>query len=671
MYLLQRPFYDLSRKRTVKEQHRNRNSNRKAKGDKMAGIAVFVPNVSLWEAAKKMDLKQYSIASLECISTEEIIEKAKKAEEEGADIIVVRGKQAMLVKPAVHIPVVEIIMTGQELGLLASRAKELAKSEQPVIALIGWSTMFGDTTYFSELYGIDWRFYALEKAESAEDAVRLAVQEGAEVIIGGKTVMREAEKQGMPAIFLESRGESLQIALNQAELMLHSMREERKHNAQFMAFMNNSFSGMAKIGTDGRIEEVNQVFATLVQKDEGACIGKYLIDIVKDLEMDAVMDVLSGKRENYSTMLLMHEASTVVSLNPINIGGNIEGAIFLGTRIKRSEKLEQDEIQRKYLKGYVARTQFDDLKKNFKSEKKVIEDGKLFALSSSPMLLAGENGTEIELVAQCIHNYSTRRENPYVSVSMNGLNNEEQMELLFGYYDRTRRERRSGVLLDANRGTIVIHSVDKMGLQVQYRLTQTLLNRSLVEAEAKKIQPLNVRIIATSSKDLYQLMKDGKMRKDIYYMLATMRLYIPPLRERREALNSLIDEYLSQYFEQYTQYYVLTDEAKNVMLSYPWNGNLTQLSSFCERLVLTAGKRTIRGPLVESLLEELYPEGRKVMSPDDKMQRNEVVDGKDNSELYQLETMMRKYKGNRARIAEAMGISTTTLWRRMKKYGLS
>lgn len=147
---------------------------------------------------------------------------------------------------------------------------------------------------------------------------------------------------------------------------------------------------------------------------------------------------------------------------------------------------------------------------------------------------------------------------------------------------------------------------------------------------------------------------------------------VPPLRERREDLQDKIEDTIHDCCEHYSRYHVLTRGAMEILMNYPWKGNLFQIESFCERLILMAGKRSIDEIAVRRLLEELYPEripgsGMPVNGPGHMQEQkpNVLPD-----EAVKIRELLHKFSGSREKTAQAMGISKATLWRHMKKYGI-
>jgi transcriptional regulator with PAS, ATPase and Fis domain len=173
-----------------------------------------------------------------------------------------------------------------------------------------------------------------------------------------------------------------------------------------------------------------------------------------------------------------------------------------------------------------------------------------------------------------------------------------------------------------------------------------------------------VRIIAITNVDLFEKMQKGEFREDLYYALRGLQLEVPPLRERPLDLDMIIMRILKEKLAAYSRYHILTSSAKDILLCYYWSGNLLQLESFIDRMILSAKKRNIDEEYVQNLLSDLYPIIYK------KDGENCIVVFKD-PKTEELVTVLEKYHGDRALAAEELGISKTTLWRHMKKYGIA
>lgn len=643
----------------------------------MSGIALFVPSDEMLEQAREiLSEKENHVIILKKVSAEEAVMEAQKAISEGINIIVARGRQAVEIKRHTNVAVAEIVMTAQELGLLVIRAKGIVGKECPKIGIFGWGDMLSDTTHFNELYHVDLKRYILKDLEEWRNTIERAQGDELDIIIGGEAALAGAYQMGIPGMYLSSTGEAVRVALKNAE-SLYYMSEIEQHNyAQFSTILDSAFNGIMKISAAGRVLVINRAMEQIIGINSDKAIGKLAHQLLLGLEDQVLEQILDGEADNYSTFLTLQDQSLVVSIEPIVVGTQIDGAIISCNRLKRLDMNDKDVMKEQYLRGYVAYGTFDDISKNMKDMRKVVELAKLYAQSSSPMLIEAISGPELEAVTQGIHNYSMRKNGPFIMINMAGLSQDQQMRTLFGGRKEDKGEMELGAIAEANRGTLVIQSIDKLTLPTQYNLARLIRTKRLMRSNRMEdMQMIDTRIIACTAKNLTELRNNFMFRSDLYFTLKSLRLKIPNLKDRREDVEYLLTVFMKKYMEQYSRYHVLTGGAKKTLLEYPWEGNSIQLEAFCERMILTVRKRTITEEYVMELLEELYHRDTSIYAvtlEEEEHIREEYRNTlEEDPEVNFLKLELKRHNGNRMMTAKSLGISTTTLWRKMKKLGIS
>ena len=217
----------------------------------MGKIALLVSREEmLHQAHNILQEKPYKIGEMRVIRTKDAVLEARESISAGATIIIARGLQASLIKQYTDIPVVEIVLTAQEMGLLMVKAKEILKKPKPVIAVVGFQNMFCDMSYFDAIYDIELRTYFAPDGAHLEASARQAIEEQADLLIGGDTAVGVAAKAGIPSLFLSITEDSLKNAFSMAESMAYAMEVEKKNAAQMETLLDYSFSGVIKL--DGR-----------------------------------------------------------------------------------------------------------------------------------------------------------------------------------------------------------------------------------------------------------------------------------------------------------------------------------------------------------------------------------------------------------------------------------
>ena len=607
---------------------------------------------------------ELDIDILKVIKTSDSVYEARQAVEQGAEVVLARGVQAAFIRQYTNIPVAELTLTGQEIGLMiASAKKKVPDKKCPQIALIGFKNMFSDTTYADELFDIRLKFYDITAIEQAAEKVDLAIQEGADVLLGGDTVNALAAQKGIPAQFIDSTEESIRSAIGVAKKMILTAEAEKNFTAQFETVLDNSYNGILEIDENKEIMIVNRAGEELFHKKASQLEGTALEKVIPELEQRYIDDVLSGKRDSFMTSVYVAGVPMMLTAAPIQYENKIRGAIISLYRNASVRKNDADELHSYYLKGYVAHAHFSDIRITGKEMEYCVELSKMYALSKNPVLICGEDGTDKEKLAQCIHNNSSYKAGPFVAVNCSGMTEQMQVDRLFGNPDAEDESMKKGALAIGDHGTIVISEIEKLSLLCQYRLYRAIRYDSLIQNDLERSQTLDNRIIAITGADLYQYVGQGRFRQDLYYLLNSLTVEIPPLRKRPQDIRAIVEDCRVRFTKRYARFPKIAEDAMEALAGFGWQGNEIQLESFCERLFLTSPKKTITSDYVYFLLDTLYPVKERISE-----------DGTtviyQHPEAARLPELLEKHQGNRSAVAKELGISTTTLWRRMKKYGV-
>lgn len=638
----------------------------------MAGIAFFAPDQGVYDMAKEVLAENPGNISLlkKIEGGPDAVAEARKAVSDGITIIIARGRQARLIEQYTNITVIHIVLTAQEMGLLVMDLKEKIGKEHPRIGLVGDPNMFCDTTCFDQLFGVQLFRYYLDEGYNFQKVLTDGIFEELDGIIGGADVLaytKNFRNDNIASGYFYSTMESVRNAIIQAEALYQAIQKEKSNSVRFAAAMEGAVNGMLQVDKKGAITVMNHAMELMLRQSITDVKGKAVTAVLGDMDKKEVEKVLGSTKETYCSIACIGRERVMIMMTPIVIADQADGAIISCNKIKRP--VSADETKRmkdQYLCGYIAKHSFSDIEYLSQGMPKTVQLAKCYAISDSPVIIWGNPGDEREEMAQAIHNHSLRKSGAYISVNIAGLSDEAQIDLLFGkrFLNPDSREQTKGALLAAENGTLCINALDKMGTRTQYFLNNIIQNNTLLYNDLDRIQNVNTRLIGTTTKDMRKLLEMGLFRDDLYYAFCSMALRIPPLRERKQDIERLVTIYISHYVEKYSTFHVLTDNAKRILIEYSWKGNLVQLKHFCERCVLTSGRRIMTDRYVMEILEELY--GREEQVPGLEA-GNRNMEEADRELLY---LTLQKYNGNKTLTAKALDISTTTLWRRLKKYGI-
>ncbi|MBO8169525.1 MAG: sigma 54-interacting transcriptional regulator [Thermoanaerobacteraceae bacterium] len=291
-----------------------------------------------------------------------------------------------------------------------------------------------------------------------------------------------------------------------------------------------------------------------------------------------------------------------------------------------------------------------------------VELAKRTARFAVGILITGERGTGKGLLAEAIHYASPRKKHPFVRFNCAAVPPALLEAELFGREDGAGG--RPGKLELAHWGTLLLKDVEELTLAAQARLLRAVQDGELERLGGTRPVKIDVRVIATTSKDLAEQVKRGKFREDLYYRLLAVGLHMPPLRERLEDLAYLTGSILERLSHNYgLSKPVLTERAYEIMRNYHWPGNVRELETVLERALHLAEAGVIdRDHLPPDLVEQAAVENTVQLPPLD-----EVVARR---EREYIQEVLRFTDGNRQKAAEILGLSRTALYNKLKKYGI-
>ena len=284
------------------------------------------------------------------------------------------------------------------------------------------------------------------------------------------------------------------------------------------------------------------------------------------------------------------------------------------------------------------------------------------APTSVPVLIQGESGVGKEELVKIVYNKSQRRNKPLLAVNCGSIPASLIESQLFGHEKGAFTSASSahlGFFEYANGGTLFLDEIGELELDMQTKLLRVLQEKTIRRVGSNHDIPVDVRIIAATNKDLFQMVKEKKFRLDLFYRLNVISIEVPPLRKRREDLFHLITYFLNRFDKQYEKNHYITEDVWNSLMNYSWPGNIRELSNIMERLVLLSQEKAITS---EFLPHEILENSENVP----------LCKGSMKAALEDLESKIlsdaRKQYGTCRRIAEALDMDYSSVARKLKKY---
>ncbi len=624
----------------------------------MTKIIIAVPNQQMYDQACRILADTKTDALVLRTSSGTVVDDVAKAAEGGGAVVVARGHHAQLLKKYTVLPLVEIMLSGQEVALLIRKALLASKKPRPVIAFIGYSSMFGDLAPFSDIFDVTLWTYCADGEEPIPALVDRALGDGADMVIGGEIAVARARELHAAALFLESTAESIAMALRSALRVRYGIDTEKRKSAEMMALLNYSFDAVLILDTAGRVTMTNHVAERIFGIPDRELMGRHIFELLEAGPGSALFDALGKKKDIYAAVAMTKQEAFFANLAVLRYSGGDEGFILSLQAFKRIEEMEETVRLERVRMGYVAEGTFDGLPGASSAMEEVKREAKLYAQYDLPLLITGDFGTPGSALAQAVHNAGNRRKSPFVSLDLGRITGEMQPLRLCGTQGEFLQK---GAVELAHRGTLLIENVDLLTPQGQYLLLQLADKGLLMHPDGRMRLPVDVRLICVTHRDLRAMAGEGRFSWPLYYALARTLLRIPPLRARPEDIPLLTAAHLKRLASAYHKPVSLTPEAQALLNAHPWEGNELALSLFLERLVILSGELTAKADFVR---RQLDLEGFSQKSAD-------AVPAAAAGEEAEILAALLACRGSRAECARRLGISTTTLWRKMKKHGIA
>jgi propionate catabolism operon transcriptional regulator len=603
---------------------------------------------------------------------EDAVKEIAAAGDARPDVIVAGGSNGAYLKPRVAIPVVLINPTGFDVMHALARARREAAS----VALVTHGETPDELRRFAAAYGIDVEFASYQSAEDAELCVLDLRDRGIGAVVGPGLVTDLAARAGMEAVFLYSRA-SVRAAFDTALDVAQATRGEALRRQRLDNLLQHMRDGVVALDSQGKVEAINRRLAAVLGIDAMDAVGRTLLDLAPDIAAavpDADGDALGSVRG----------VSYVVHRGPLATNGAAAGTVLTFQESRAVERLDRTLRSTRRTQQFTARYRLDDMIGESASMQRVRSLVQRYAKSTATLLIRGESGTGKEMVAQSLHQLSARRDFAFVAINCGAFPEALLESELFGYeegaFTGARKGGKAGLIEAAHRGTLFLDEIGEMPLPLQSRLLRVLQEREVVRLGSTEPTRVDIRVIAATHRALTEGIEAGTFRADLYYRLNILNIALPPLRERQADLMPLAVELLLQIAkrEPRLRVRVKTAEAAERALGgvagelsgYGWPGNVRELQNVIERIAVeladeeSAGVSALSGDELRLIAPELF-ETRQA-------DRDDALTLRERSrhiEADEIRAALASCDGDRDAVCKALGISKTTLWRRLNGGG--
>jgi len=420
------------------------------------------------------------------------------------------------------------------------------------------------------------------------------------------------------------------------------------------------------------VKEFSNAMAALMQIKEG--LPDIIITDLKMPDMDGI-EFLKKIKERYPPIyvVLMTAYSTVeTAVNAMKIGAydyiekpfENEEMLLIIERIIELKQVKDENIKLKT--KLKQKFDFSSYVGNHNRVKGIFDLIKMVAPKDTSILLEGETGTGKELLTNIIHYNSNRNKKPLVKVSCAILNKEMLESELFGHEKGAftgALSEKIGKFELANGGTMYLDDVDDVPLELQVKLLRALEEREIERVGGSKVIKLDIRMIASTKKDLLKMVKEGEFRSDLYYRLNVFPIPLPALRERPEDIVSLTKHFVHKYSEGIVR--DIDEEVLDILKEYPFPGNVRELRNLCERICVLSDGDIITKAILP--YEIKFPNAELPCFSFTNKSLNEILEEVEKNAII---SAIERCAGNKAKAAEILGLPVSTLKSKMKKNDL-
>jgi propionate catabolism operon transcriptional regulator len=521
------------------------------------------------------------------------------------------------------------------------------------------------------LFGMGIAQFSYRGPDDAPACVQALRAAGVGAVVAPGLVSDLAEQAGIASVLMYS-DDAVRQALEDAIHLARLGRAERARHERLNTVLGQLQDGVVAVDLHQRIEALNPAMAELMGVPAHELTGRVLGDVEPVLDLGATLRLREAPADE---VLQLGARTLVVRRAPIVEAGEVTGALLVcrdPAVIQRADRhLRANQRQR----GAPARYRLEAFSGDSPAARRVRELAAHCAASDATVLIVGESGTGKELVAQGIHTASRRATQPFLAVNCAALGESLLESELFGYeegaFTGARRGGKTGLVEAAHTGTLFLDEIGDMPLALQTRLLRVLQEREVLRLGATAAVPVDLRVIAATHADLAALVERGQFRRDLYYRLAVLRVETPPLRERADDIAPLAAELLARRAGKagvaMAQASRWLDALLEVAAGYGWPGNVRELENFVERLLGCQGYLAPAGDLDRARLLEVFPECTQAR-PAPLRERVLKGAGRD-AEARRVREVLQSVQGDQAQACAVLGISRSTLWRRLRDAG--
>lgn len=420
---------------------------------------------------------------------------------------------------------------------------------------------------------------------------------------------------------------------------------------------------IVSVDINGKIDRYNSKFKEVFSLQDINIENESIVKI-----LDFINGPLNKDFKKYKTGMFVYnengqDLKGIYNINKIIVKEKLKGYVidFIDKRdaIKNYNKINKD--HKIILDNIIGESQ---------KIKTIKKEAFIASKSSSTVLITGESGTGKELFARAIHNHSNRCDNPFIAVNCAAIPDNLLESELFGYeegaFSGAKKGGKLGKFELAHKGTIFLDEIGDMSLHLQAKLLRVLQEKEVDKIGGKSNVCIDVRIIAATNKDLEDMVKKGTFREDLYYRLNVIPIHLPSLKERKDDIPLLIDYTIKEYSNKLGKNVECVNmDVLKVMMDYKWPGNIRELQNVIEYSINMSNSSVINLDVIPQKIK-----GMSLNETENDTSEIKTLEELERQEILKAMEKFKDYKKDKELVANALGISRATLYRKLEKYNI-
>ena len=567
------------------------------------------------------------------------------------DVMLAAGQTGLRLRQALASPLVQIKVGGDDIMQALVRARRIGGQ----VAIVTRQDIGDEFDAMRPLLNLDVLQLKYRNDEQAQAMLQQLHLQGVSVVIGSAQVAHLAEQEGLIGVLIYSE-RCLRKAFDDAWELARVARIEEAKRERIGNLLHSLAEGVVAVDMAGRIQTLNPAMERLLDVSGEWAINQPLKQLAPELSLDAVLASGAPALEQVQQVA---GRTLVVNRMPIVEQGQQTGAVLTFQDASNIQRADRKLRHQSRSSQFLARYRLADVLGESPVMRECIQLAQVFARTDSTVLIAGESGTGKELFAQGMHNASRRADGPFVAINCASFPETLLESELFGYEEGAftggRKGGKPGLIEAAHTGTLFLDEIGEMPASLQTRLLRVLQEREVLRLGSTEPTPVNVRVVAATHRDLRHLVEAGAFRADLFYRLNILNLRLPALRERAGDIQPLTLACAARVLTQLASALDLAafwNTCGAWLCQYSWPGNVRELENVVERLLVFATEMgVLDAGNVRMMAPELFGVPQRMM-----------LDGQDEMDLARA---LQVSKGNLGQVAKLLGISRTTLWRRL------